>query len=157
MKVARWTLQHDPNTTRACYAQVAQGSPAARSCIPCRNFASAFDRAYPPEARAVFNLLGIDYQKAAEVYLNGRLESGLYHYGGWFHFVGSIESGSEALQPSGTSTTSFSFHLEALSEHFFIGFSSQLGLVREPFHDHSLVQLEFTTEIPWIISDPEPS
>ena len=155
--IARWKIQYDPEATRICYSQIAQGSPADCNCTGCKNFASAFDYAYPPEAKAIFDLLGIDFHKAAEVYRNGRLESGLHHYGGWFHLVGSIESGEEAWQVIGDSSTSFRFHPEVLASHFSFGFSSRLALVRESFLDQSLLQLEFVTEIPWVVAEPEPS
>ena len=134
-----------------------QGSPADCSCFLCRNFAAAFEHAYPPPVRQLFETFGIDYQKAAEVYQTHRSDSGLHHYGGWFHFVGEIKSGADAWQQVGKDPNSFSGHLEPFNDRFSIGFTSRLDLVREPFQGKPLVQLEFATQVPWVISDAEES
>ena len=102
-------------------------------------------------------MLGIDYQKAAEVYQTHRDDSGLHHYGGWFHFVGEIKSGADAWQQVGKDLNSFSGHLERFTDSFSIGFTSRLALVRKPFQGKPLVQLEFAVQVPWVISDAEPS
>lgn len=107
--------------------------------------------------RQLFETLGTDYQKAAEVSQTHRSESGLHHYGGWFHCVGEIKSGADAWQQVGKDPNSFSGHLEPVTDRFSIGFTSRLALVHQPFQGKPLVQLEFATQVPWVISDAEPS
>ena len=33
--------------------------------------------------------------KEAEIYHNGQVRPGIHSYGGWFHFVGTIETGDD--------------------------------------------------------------
>jgi hypothetical protein len=99
-KVARWLIDYDPDTTRACYDGVVP-DPANESCIECRNFWAALDQAFPAAATTLLHQFCIDRRKPAEIYTTGRRYSGLIQYGGWFHFVGHIESGADAWQPRG--------------------------------------------------------
>jgi hypothetical protein len=83
------------------------------------------------------------------------LKSGRHLYGGWFHFVGSLISGADAAKKVAEHT--WQPDLQKISEHFSLGFSSRSQLVRPPFKDLPLVQVEFTTEVPWILNLPAPS
>jgi len=156
-KVARWQIEYDADATCACYAEVAQGSQVTCSCGDCRNFAAALEHAFPPTTRAVLDQLGIDYRKPAEVYTTGRVDSGLHQYGGWFHFVGHIESGADAWRRVDKEGKSFTGELEPLADKFRIGFTSRVSLLPEQFHGQPVVQLEFETEIPWVLSESSQS
>jgi hypothetical protein len=57
---------------------------------------AARHQAYPSEALAIFEQLGIDNRKESEIWHTHRDEFGLHHYGGFFHLVGTIESGKDA-------------------------------------------------------------
>ena len=96
---------------------------------------------YPAEALALFDRLGITYNREAESYHNGRLESGLHSYGGWFHFVGTIEEGEN--------------NFERIGEHFSICLSSHTALIPRVFGEQPVVQLEFETEVAWVIGGAE--
>ena len=136
--IARWQIEYDANATRACYAQVAQGSQVTCSCGDCRNFAAALKQAFPSAARLVLDQIGIDYSKAAEVYTTARAESGLRQYGGWFHFVGGIESGADAWRQVDKEGNSFAGELEHVADHFEIGFTSRVSLLPDPFRGSQL-------------------
>jgi len=90
------------------------------------------------------------------VYHNAREENGLHNYGGWFHFVGRIESGADALRQVGDVPCNGVFELESLSENFECGFSNCLGLLPKAFERRAVVQLEFITKVDWIIAEPNP-
>jgi hypothetical protein len=153
--IARWQIDYDADATRACYAQVAQGSQVTCSCGDCRNFAAALEQAFPQQAREMLNRLGIDHSKPAEVYTTGRVDSGLHQYGGWFHFVGCIESGTDAWRQVDKDGKSFTGELEPFADHFEFGITSRVALLPEPFHGQSVVQLEFQTQIPWVLAEPQ--
>jgi hypothetical protein len=153
--IARWQIEYDSDATRACYAQVAHGSQVKCSCSDCRNFAAALEHAFPPAARRVLDQLGVDYSKRAEVYSTGRVDSGLHQYGGWFHFVGAIESGADAWRQFDKEAKSFTGELAQFADHFEIGFTSRIALLPDAFHGKSVVQLEFQTQIPWVIAEPQ--
>jgi hypothetical protein len=91
IKFKKWKIECDVSGTREAYAKIERGGPEECDCNTCNNFAAARQYAYPQEARSLLEQLGIDINKEAEVYHKCKLESGLHNYGGWFHFIGSIE------------------------------------------------------------------
>jgi hypothetical protein len=131
------------------------GGPEECGCQPCLNFAAARDQIYVPELVTLLEKLGISRSREVEIYHMARLESGRHLYGGWFHFVGSIVSGADAAKQIAEKT--WQPDLEEVGEYFSLGFSSRLELVREPFAGLSLVQLEFTAKVPWVLATVEPS
>jgi hypothetical protein len=149
--VARWLIDHDPDAARCCYAQLPVG--AGRICNQCRNFDAAAGRTFPAEFVALFDALGIDPTKPAELCHWCREPSNLCLTGGWFHFVGAILAGEDAMHWENNIGT---FQLEELQSNLEFGFTSRLALVRGVFAGLPLVQLEFQTHVPWVLAEPEP-
>jgi hypothetical protein len=131
------------------------GGPEECGCEPCLNFVAARDQIYGPDVRALLEKLGVSRNREVEIHHMARLKSGKHLYGGWFHFVGSIVSGADAAEK--VAENIWRPNLENTSEDFSLGFSSRLELVREPFVRLPLVQLEFTTNVPWVLATGEPS
>ena len=151
--IGRWTLEVDREATEAAFSKISLGSPETCECGYCKNLVVARDRAYPEDARQVFSQLGIDYRKEAETWEWNRVRPKLHSYGGFFHFVGSVISGAEAVQyVNGTGT----FHLERIGEYFEYGFRREAELIEEPFKNQAVAQLQFTTLVPWVIEAPDP-
>jgi hypothetical protein len=111
---------------------------------------AARDRIYPEGVRDLFKELGINPIREAEVYHLGRLEPGLHHYGGFLHFVGSIESGRDALLATGM------MDLEPVNDNFSVGFTAKVGLVHPCFGQSPVVQMDFSAKVPWVLREPEP-
>ena len=83
--------------------------------------------------------LGIDPSKEAEVYYNARLAPDRHCYGGWFHFIGTLEESGDAVE-------------------FGDGFRAWLCRASaprlDPFKDQPAVQLEFIAEaVPWLLDE----
>src|ERR1700753_851679 len=97
----RWSLECDPEATRRSYRDIPKGSAEECSCEPCLNFVAARAQIYGDEIVAIFDDLGIASEREAEIYHLFRLPSGLHYYGGWFHFVGRILSGSDVAKQVG--------------------------------------------------------
>ena len=154
IQFGRWQLSVDRDATRRAYAAVLKGGPEKCTCQPCLNFVTARAQVYPPEALELFNKLGISADREAEVYHMARLNSGKHFYGGWFHFIGTIESGADAAKPIRENV--WQPVLEKITEDFSLGFSSRIGLLRKPFEGSPVVQVEFTANVPWVIRAPEP-
>ena len=151
--VGRWTLEVDREATEAAFSKIPLGSPESCECDYCKNLVAARDRAYPEEARQLFAQLGIHYRKEAETWEWNRVSPKLHSYGDFFHFLGSVISGGEAVQyVNGTGT----FHLERIGEYFDYGFRRGAELIEYPFKNQAVAQLEFTTLVPWIIEAPDP-
>jgi hypothetical protein len=117
------------------------------------NFAAARFQAYPSQARALFEQLGIESSKEAETWRMCRDEKGLHLYGGFFHFVGSIESGKDAVVFVNQTGT---FELEKINESFEYGFTSNVHLLPTSFEGNQVVQLEFQTRTTWVLNAAEP-
>jgi hypothetical protein len=84
----------------------------------------------------------VDPRCEAEVYSRGRDESGLYRYGGWFHFVGELETEIDKI--------------ESVGDHFLFWLARHVALVPAAFGDSPIVQLEFMAGVPWVLDEPEP-
>ena len=151
----RWTLASDSDATISAHSAMSLGSPEECGCTHCQNFAAQRPQIYPPAVLGLFGRLGIPRDHEAEIYHLLRLETGRHFYGGWFHFVGSIISGRDAAKQVAENIWEPDLH--AVSEFFSAGFSARIALVREPFKGLPLVQLEFQTQIPWIIDAEEPT
>jgi hypothetical protein len=103
---------------------------------------------------ALFTLLGVDPTKPAELCHWGREPSGLYLTGGWFHFVGRILEGEDAVQGSdGTGMIKF----QALPGGAELALTMHISLLPAAFRDVSVCQLEFHTRIPWVLPGVEPA
>lgn len=150
----RWTLRCDREATRQAYQQISQGAPEKCGCDPCKNFLAQRQSLYPEAALLLFDQLGINPGREAEIYHNAKMASGLHLYGGWFHLVGEIDKGADALVP--VSPTAGTFALVTVSGCFKLGFSSHIGLAARQFAGKPLVQAEFSVEIPWVTAAAEP-
>lgn len=151
-----WRLRCDPAATRDARRDCV-GAPERCGCLHCRNFAAARARAYPPAARALFARLGVDARCESEVYYGGPIGAGLHLYGGWFHFVGMLDVGPEALgprRPGRGETGPHPLVLVPLGDRFRLGFTTRLGLVPAAFGAASVVQLEFEATLPWVLDTP---
>ena len=129
-------------------SHTAVGSPESCGCRDCLDFAAARNRIYPAEVLTLFNQLGIDPRHESEIWHLGRLKPGLHLYGGFFHFLGTIESEGGACG---------SFDMEQSDNvPFRLYFVNRRDLLPEPFTDLPVVQLELIAHVPWVLDDPEP-
>ena len=78
-----------------------------------------------------------------------RFEDGLHYYGGWFHFVGSIIAGEDAVDASAR------VKLQQINERFSMAFSARTNLVGDAFKGLPLVELGFNAHVPWVLLEPE--
>ena len=152
---ARWEIECDAGTTRDLFNQVLSGAPETCGCLPCRNFAAARASAYPPDVIQLLDSLGIPHNREAEIYHTHRIGPGRHHYGGWFHIVGRIVSGLDACKQIGTTRHGpvWGFDLVKVGAEFEMGFTHRIGLLKEPFQGHSVVQLEFQATVPWLLAE----
>ncbi len=114
---------------------------------------AALDKAFPKGFTSIANLLGIDPRKPVELCHYGREDSALHLTGGWYHVVGRILSGRDVIKQTHESGGVYEF--EKLTGGCEFGFTNSLALVRVPFAGKHLIQLEFITRVPWVLSEPE--
>jgi hypothetical protein len=139
-----WQFTCDRQATVDAYAREAVGNSAQCTCIGCRNFVAARFDVFPKAFSTLLDSLGIDPTKDGEVYHNGRLSPGKHHYGGWFHFIGTLDVIGD-FQPI------------EFGESFSVYFCSKSAPCLPALEDLPLVQVEFTASaIAWCLPEPEP-
>jgi hypothetical protein len=138
-----WKYKVDRDATISAYARTERGGSDTCDCAGCRNFRVVRADCFPREFNALLDQLGIDPRKDAEVYHNARISPGLHSYGGWYHFIGSLDEIDESpllkLEPS------------------FSVWMCPASAPRLPsLEGEHVVQLEFHAEaVPWRLAEPE--
>lgn len=141
----KWEFTCNRPATVDAYARAEHGGSESCTCNGCHNFISARTQVYPKEFLSFLNSLGIDSRKDDEVYLLGPAASGRYYYGGWFHFVGSLNTTGDF--PAVTMGHGFT---ASLCQRSAPSLRSLIGL--------PLVQVEFhSNTVPWVLSESEPA
>src|SRR6266404_7597834 len=121
----------------------AQGGADTCTCNACRNFVMVRDRVFPGAFLKLLDSLGIDAHKDGEVYHNARLAPGQHDYGGWFHFVGSLDRAGD-------------FPVVDLGDGFTVWLRHKAAPELSALKGHPLVELEFhAINVPWGLDEPE--
>jgi hypothetical protein len=139
----QWRYTVDRTATADAYAREAAGGAQKCTCTGCRNFVVARDEILPARFVEFLNTLGVDSTKDAEVYHSGRIAPGCHHYGGWYHFIGTLDSTGDFAPVD-----------------FGNGFTAWLCAAHAPristMSDRSVVQVEFSTNrAPWVLDSSE--
>lgn len=149
VKYRDWVFEVDRDLTEKTYSNVLGSGADSCVCNDCKNCVACRDKVFPAEVLELFKDLGIDFRKEVEMVSLEKLANGLYHIGGWFHFKGQILSGKDFKVPI-AGGEGFTFDLTKISQNFSIGFG--VGNDLTFFEDkQQLVQVEFETNIPWVI------
>jgi len=145
VRFRKWTFSVDKAETAKVYAATTVSEAVRCGCDNCLNFEVARELAFPLEVRELFLELGVDYRREGEVFIWQSFPDGRQHYGGWFHFRGTIVTGPSLTQLG-------PLNLESLTDSFKIGFC--VGNNPTFFSDlSSAVQIEFETYLPWLLTD----
>src|SRR5882672_8634641 len=152
IQIGRWLVRPDVRRTLEAHSKLSRSGAAECSCTGCQNFEAVRPQILAGPLGGILAQLGISPPWEVEVYEMGRSASGLHHYGGWFHFVGTIDSGANAWRPIGDGSTTRIANFDSLSEILSVGLHTDIALMREPFAGLSLVQLDIIAELPWVIA-----
>lgn len=144
-RFGQWIYTADRDATFRAYSQVERGGVDRCDCAWCRNFRKVRAQVFPSEFLALPEMLGIDPNKDAEVYHNARLAPGRHNYGGWYHFVGTLDE-----------TGDFP------GVYFGAGFTAWMWQAAAPrlrsLEGLPVVELAFICEtVPWLLDEPEGS
>ena len=104
------------------------------TCDSCENFVLARSDAFPEEFLRFLSSVGIDWRKEGEAFEMGKDESGLYLYGGWFHFVGRVVQIGAGIDING-----FRFSFDP---------PGQVPQADEPFRGGPISAIEFVIHLP---------
>ena|SRR5215471_99106 len=156
VQIGRWVLRPDVARTQAAHARLSKSGAAECACTGCVNFDAVRPQLLSGPLGGILEQLGISPPWEVEAYELGRASSALHHYGAWFHFVGTIESGPDAWQAVNDRVDVQTAAFARLSPTLSVGFHTHAALVRPPFEGLPLVQLEISAELPWVIGAEEP-
>lgn len=138
-----WQYTCDRQATAAAYSRASRGDSSRCTCNGCRNFVAACSEVFPTQFLLFLETLGIDPTKDGEVYHNARLSPGTHHYGGWFHFVGTLDVTGD-------------FPPVRVGEDFVVTLCHKSAPSLLELNGLSLVQLEFVASaVPWRLNEPE--
>lgn len=151
LAIGNWLLKCDREATRAAYALIPSGGAKECGCIYCRNYVLARDTIFQGSVRSLFEQLGIDCTKDAEVCEYGRDAGGKRLYDGWFHFIGEI-----IRTPPGSSESASHTYTLSADPSLEISSLRRSDLAHPLFQGRPLVQIEFTTPLAWVLDEPEP-
>ena len=141
----RWKYSVDRDATVVAYAQIASGYSDSCDCSGCRNFRLVREQVFPPDFIKALDALGIDPNKDGEIYYLGPTASGRHTYGGWYHFIGTLEE-SRTDRPPIDFGNGFTAWLQSAS-------APRLASLK----DKPVVQLEIQCEsVPWLLDEPPP-
>ncbi len=137
-----WELIVDVQTTVNAYAEVEYGGSSSCSCEDCKEYIRRIDSIFPDNVKQLFESLGIDYHKDAEV-THIISDNNDNYCSGWFHFIGEFKGESCAVA---VTDTGYSLQLTEVADNFKIGFhvGNSLALFKTTY---PLVQVEFSTVI----------
>ena len=147
IKIGKHVIEIDINKTRMAYNSIDFESDRC-DCDGCRNYYAYVDK-FEDEIKLFFKQLGIDDMKnCTEVWMCCKdEENNSAKYNGWFHVYGQIIEGIDVWK----SNLPLDERTEKLTNNFRVGFSNSLSLVEEEFKGRC-IQIEFFTDIPWIIN-----
>ena len=138
LRIGDQTIRHDRAATAAVYASLKQGFAEECGCLFCKNFAAQRSLVYPASFRALLEQLGIDPNKEGEAFEYGPVEDGCHLYGGWFYFVGELVTAGER-------------NCSAPDSHYFDYFFTTAHPSAQAFQGGSMLAVEFTTHIRWVL------
>ncbi len=132
-------IRFDRAMKQKAYAGITTDGAAECGCSYCRNFIAQRASVNPQSFLALLDQLGIDPTKEGEVYECGPTQDGRRLYGGWLFFTGQVlEPGQNHVQQDGM--------------EYWVNGDKRLPVPNGDF-GHDLLALEFTTSIPWVLSE----
>jgi hypothetical protein len=129
------------------YHQITRGC----DCLYCKNFVVAVER-LPQPVLDFFYGLGIDPTKEGEVSQYCENDDGTHLYGGVYHVVGQLISGTECWIKTDEETSQLDMNNLIEISGFTFGFTYGLSLLPDGFPEPA-IQLEFQGNIPWVIDE----
>ena len=144
-----WEFEIDDKKPFQNRENLNQGDADSCTCNYCKNYRRQRSKAFPEEIKILFETAGIDLNKEFEVSHVYKLENGLHHYAGRFHFAGKIIGGKICKD-----SNSVIIEMAKINENFWIGFREANQSIYFK-SDIPLIELEFWTNLPWLIEEPD--
>jgi len=140
-----WQYTCDRGATVDAYRRATAGYSRICDCSGCRNFVAVGPTVFPDAFLDFLHALGIDPAKDGEVYQAARQSPGRHIYGGWYHFIGTLDVTGD-------------FEVVQFAPGFSAYLCRAVAPCLETLKGQSLVQVEFHSEVvPWVLAEPEPN
>jgi hypothetical protein len=138
-----WLYTCDRKATFDAYAREERGGADTCTCTGCRNFVAVRARAFPRTFLEFLDSLGVDPHKDGEVYHYAQRAPGCHEYGGWFHFVGSLDRTGD-------------FPAFDFGNGFTVSLSNSFAPAHGALQGQPLVEVTFNNpNVPWGLDEPE--
>lgn len=138
-----YVIEYDAGASRDAYRAVSKGGADVCTCTSCKNFAAQRANVFAAEFLTVLELLGIDPVKEDEAWECGKDSTGLFMYGGWFHFVGRVVRTGQEIDVGGL--------------RYWFSAPGSTPKPHDAFGAMPVAAIEFFTHLPWTIAEPQPS
>jgi hypothetical protein len=135
-----WEIEPSPDETASAHASRAGSGTDECGCLYCRNFSRARGSAFPDVFLAFLAQLGVGPAMETEVYHTHEIQPNLHNYGGWFHAIAKIHSGGSDYQE--------------LTPEFSVRVSVRRHVLPEAFEGYEVIQIDFLTQVPWLLDEP---
>lgn len=146
----RYSVEINVNKTKQFYEKARKISQEC-SCDGCQNYELAFEY-LPNSVKEFFEMLGVDYKKVCECFVNTKNSDRTLLYGGFYHICGILISGNSAW----VEETNNSLHWDEdiaykIDDNFQVSFQNEVCILEEGF-PKPVIQLEFLASIPWVLN-----
>lgn len=153
-ELGQYKVDIDVDRTRDFYEQASVISEGC-TCAGCLNFESAVNT-LPLEVRDFFTKIGVDLQKACEVYVNCGNDDGTLSYGGFLHICGTLCEGESAwIKKSETLSYLNEEMMFRVTDSFRISVQESCSRLEDDFPEPAL-QVEISADIPWVLEENNP-
>ena len=151
--IGKYVLDVDVEATRQSYMALPLITESC-GCELCENYFTATDK-FPDVVIQLFESLGVDVRRAAEVFGICCEDKTEFSYGGFYHIVGKIVSQKESLyfQVSEKVWKQNPEMVVSVTDKFLIWFTEECSLVPDGFPEQRL-QMEISFDIPWALERP---
>ncbi len=120
------------------------------SCDGCLNFEKAVDKLDAAVIK-LFTDLGVDLKKACECYACCTNKDGTLTYGGFTHVCGTLIEGESAWRNINEAHLYLKeADMFSVTPDFQVSFQEEIDLIEADF-PRPVLQLEFSSSIPWVI------
>jgi len=154
--IGRWVISPDVARTRLAHSRLTRSGVAECSCDPCRNFEAYRAELLRGPLGFLLDTLGVDPPWEVEAIHYGRMGANRHAYSAAFHVVGELLAGGAAWRAVDGRNDLKTADFDELAPGLSVGCHTDCQLVREPFLDLPLIQVDIVVELPWVVNLPEP-
>lgn len=146
-----YIIDIDVEKTRDFYTR-AETITEGCDCLGCRNY-EKWAMSADTKISQVFRQIGVQMEKASEVYVNCQNEDGSLLYGGFYHICGRILQGGQVWNEiSENHRVQNAMSFVDLDDDYRVAFTDDVCLLEKNF-PMPVIQMELLANIPWVLPE----